>query len=169
MEILRRSFVAFSSAVLLTACGSSNDGGTPPGTGSTTIPACSAATVKVPATGSPAWSTDFAAWMNAHGFSHLAANQGWGGGTACGTSPRDPVILIHGNTGSTDPSTGMNGLKSALLAGGYTDCDLYAITWIEQNANTSLNHNKASYLKLVRDFVAAVRGYTGKAQVDVVG
>jgi triacylglycerol lipase len=130
---------------------------------------CPPATVKVPATGTPAWSADFAAWMSAHGFTHVAANQGWGGGAACGTSTRDPVILIHGNTAAVDPSTSMNGLKTQLLAGGYTDCDLFAISWIEQNANTSVNHHKASYLKLVRDFIEAVQGYTGKSQVDVVG
>jgi pimeloyl-ACP methyl ester carboxylesterase len=129
---------------------------------------CASATVKVPATGSPAWSADFVSWMNANGFAHVAANQGFGGGTACSATGRDPVVLLHGNSNSADPTTALGALKSKFVAGGYTDCDLFAITWIEQSAALGDNHHKASYMKLVRDLVDAVKGYRGKAKVDVV-
>ena len=130
---------------------------------------CAAATVKTPATGSPAWSADFASWMTANGFAHVAANQGFGGGNACVATGRDPVILLHGNTIQADPTAGVVALKSKFVAGGYTDCDLFAITWIEQSAAQGDNHHKASYMKLVRDLVEAVKGYRGAAKVDVVG
>lgn len=130
--------------------------------------ACSGVTVRPVAT--PAWTSGFSDWLVNNGYAHIAANQGWGGndGSCTLSADKDPIVFIHGNSTSSDPSTSFNTLKNYLLSNGYQSCDLYAITWIESNSNGSTIHHKADYIKLVRDFIKAVKAYTGKSKVDVI-
>jgi hypothetical protein len=152
--------LALAALALLAAC----SGGSTPGT--TSLPACVARTVKPVAPSG--WSADFAAWLGSNGYAHLAANQGYGGGVGCVPSPdRDPLVFLHGNSNAANP-TSMPAFRGKFGGEGYTSCDMYAITWLPQNANTGVNHFKGEYLALVRDFISAVLAYTGKEKVDVV-
>lgn len=129
---------------------------------------CAAKTVRPVST--PSWTSDFSDWLNSNGYAHIAANQGFGGmGTCTLSADKNPMILLHGNSSNSDPTASFGTFKTYFINNGYVDCDLFAITWIESNSNGSAIHHKADYIKLARDFIKAVKAYTGKSKVDVVG
>lgn len=100
---------------------------------------------------------------------------GWGAGTeACGVAPsgRTPVVFVHGN--SMDASfwrTADSGdgtivdVRRRFLAAGYCPEDLWAVSYTGAAGYTTYNDVNTGD---VRGFVAAVRQWTGAAQVDVV-
>lgn len=154
---------ALSTLFFLTSCGSNNSS-----PDDTPQEPCTPKTIRPSAT---SWTGGFAAWLTSNGYAHIAANQGWGGndGACTPSADKDPVILLHGNSSTADPSASFLTFKNYLLSAGYQSCDLFAITWIEANTNGTTIHHKADYMLLVRDFILAVKAYTGKSKVDIIG
>ncbi|MGZ3238643.1 MAG: extracellular native short-chain-length polyhydroxyalkanoate depolymerase PhaZ7 [Burkholderiaceae bacterium] len=129
----------------------------------------------------------------AHGVCNGASNQyaggfnpktgfgGFGGGTC--TATKTPVIFIHGNgdnaTSWDAPPGKVTGFTAAprsvyaeMKAHGYNDCELFGITYLSDDERKTKNvgknyHKPAKYL-IIRDFINAVKAYTGKSQVDIV-
>jgi hypothetical protein len=117
--------------------------------------------------GAAAYSTSFKAWMNANGYSDLAVIEGFGGsGTDCLTYTLQPIIYIHGNS---DYAQSWSSVRTAMIGLGYKPVELYAIGWGGKGAlNAASNHHKADYMISIRRFIAAVKGYTKAAKVDVI-
>lgn len=102
-----------------------------------------------------------------------APDGGFGGGNCVAT--RTPVIFIHGNsvnaTFFAKPSTtGVPSVYSTLRAAGYSDCELFGITWLSptEQANQQLNYHTATKAARIRDFINAVKAYTGKSKVHIL-
>jgi pimeloyl-ACP methyl ester carboxylesterase len=119
---------------------------------------------------------DYAGGANQFAGGFAPANAPWGGfgGGSC-TAVRTPVVFVHGNGDEArnwdyPPSTGVASVYDAFRAAGYNDCELFGVNWLSSSArsNPQLNYHTASKAALVRDFVNAVKSYTGKTQVDVV-
>jgi len=98
---------------------------------------------------------------------------GFGGGNCVAT--RTPVIFVHGNTVNATfiarPSTsGAPTVYDTLKAAGYNDCELFGITYLSANdqANEPLNYHTATKAARIRDFINAVKAYTGKPRVDIL-
>jgi len=101
---------------------------------------------------------------------------GWGGGPEpcpAGHAPRPPVVFVHGNaydagfwraTPTADGST--TNVRSWFLANGWCADELWAISYTGSTGYTTYNDVNVAD---VRDFLAAVRTWTGAAEVDVVG
>lgn len=109
----------------------------------------------------------------AGGFSPPGTYGGFGGGS-CSAS-RVPVVFIHGNGDEArnwdyPSSTGVPSVYDALRADGYSDCELFGITWLSssQRSNPQLNYHRPSTADLLSDFIQDVMAYTGSSQVDVV-
>lgn len=123
----------------------------------------------------------FQNWLNANGygsynFSNSAISGDSYGGKANSSTPvnRQPVIFIHGNSdkavgylGTTQ--SGWTGSLNHFHSQGYTEAELYAVTWGDANPLQSANqtHSKPVLTRL-RAFIEAVLDYTGAAKVDVV-
>lgn len=102
-----------------------------------------------------------------------APDGGFGGGTCVAT--RTPVIFVHGNTVNATffakPSTsGAPSVYATLKAAGYNDCELFGITYLSptEQANESLNFHTSTKAARIRDFIQAVKAYTGKPKVNIV-
>jgi len=102
-----------------------------------------------------------------------APDGGFGGGNCVAT--RTPVIFVHGNsvnaTFFAKPSTsGAPSVYDTLKAAGYNDCELFGITWLsssEQDAQ-QLNFHTSTKATRIRDFINAVKAYTGKPKVNIL-
>jgi lipase (class 2) len=110
----------------------------------------------------------------AGGFSPSNAPDGGFGGGNCVAS-RTPVIFVHGNsvnaTFFAKPSTnGAPSVYDTLKAAGYNDCELFGITWLSptEQANQQLNFHTSTKAARIRDFITAVKAYTGKSKVDIL-
>jgi len=110
----------------------------------------------------------------AGGFSPSNAPDGGFGGGNCVAS-RTPVIFVHGNsvnaTFFAKPSTnGAPSVYDTLKAAGYTDCELFGITWLSptEQAAQQLNFHTSTKAARIRDFITAVKAYTGKSKVDIL-
>ncbi len=112
----------------------------------------------------------------AGGFAPANAPYGGFGGGAC-TAVRTPVIFIHGNKVNSlffDEPNSAGGLSAydTLKAAGYNDCELFGITWLaasEQGATPEpLNYHTATKAARIRDFITAVKTYTGKSKVHII-
>ena len=102
-----------------------------------------------------------------------APDGGFGGGNCVAT--RTPVIFVHGNTVNATflakPSTnGAPSVYATLKAAGYNDCELFGITYLSptEQANESLNFHTSTKAAMVRDFIQAVKAYTGKSKVNIL-
>ena len=102
-----------------------------------------------------------------------APDGGFGGGNC--TATRTPVIFVHGNTVNATflarPTTsGAPTVYATLKAAGYNDCELFGITWLNptEQASQPLNFHTATKAAMIRDFITAVKAYTGKSKVDIL-
>lgn len=123
----------------------------------------------------------FQNWLNAngyaeYGFSNPNISGDSYGGKADNNTPvnRQPVIFIHGNSdkavgylGTTQ--SGWTGSLNYFHSQGYTEAELYAVTWGDANPLQSANqtHSKP-VIERLRAFVEAVIDYTGASKVDIV-
>jgi hypothetical protein len=112
----------------------------------------------------------------AGGFNPSNAPDGGFGGGNCVAS-RTPVIFVHGNTVNATflakpSSNGAPTVYAALKAAGYNDCELFGITWLSPSeqgqANQQFNFHTATKAARIRDFINAVKSYTGKSRVDIL-
>lgn len=99
---------------------------------------------------------------------------GFGGGYC--TATKTPVIFLHGNgdeakNWDAPSSTGVASVYDTFRAAGYNDCELFGITWLSPSERLApnLNYHNTTKAAMIRDFINAVKSYTGKSQVDVVG
>jgi pimeloyl-ACP methyl ester carboxylesterase len=102
-----------------------------------------------------------------------APDGGFGGGNC--TATRTPVIFVHGNTVNATffarpSSSGAPSVYDTLKAAGYNDCELFGITYLSpsEQATESLNYHTATKAARIRDFIQAVKAYTGKPRVSIV-
>jgi hypothetical protein len=110
----------------------------------------------------------------AGGFAPSNAALGGFGGGACVAS-RTPVVFVHGNAVNATffarpPSDGSPSVYDTLKAAGYNDCELFGITYLSpsEQSNLQLNFHTRTKAARIRDFIAAVKAYTGKSKVDIV-
>jgi pimeloyl-ACP methyl ester carboxylesterase len=116
----------------------------------------------------------------AAGFNPHVGYGGFGGGIC--RAQRTPVIFVHGNgdraTNWDSPVTVAIGNHAAPVrsvyqefkARGYTDCELFGITYLSasEQGSPQANYHKPEKYGILMRFVEAVKSYTGKDQVDVV-
>jgi pimeloyl-ACP methyl ester carboxylesterase len=102
-----------------------------------------------------------------------APDGGFGGGTCVAT--RTPVIFVHGNTVNATfiakPSTsGVPSVYDTLRSAGYNDCELFGITYLSpaEQASEPLNFHTGSKAARIRDFIKAVKTYTGQSKVHML-
>ena len=125
--------------------------------------------------------THFQSWLAANGygsynFSRTDIVGDSYGGKANNNTPvtKQPVIFIHGNSDkAVGTEFGQSGWTESLnyfLSQGYTEAELYAITWGDADASSAANnyHSKENVMRL-RKFVEAVLAYTGASKVDIIG
>lgn len=117
----------------------------------------------------------------AGGFNPATGYGGFGGGTC--TATKTPVIFIHGNgdnaisfdmppgnvSGYTTPP---RSVYDELKARGYNDCELFGITYLssseQSSSSAAYNYHQPSKYTIIKNFINAVKTYTGKTQVDIV-
>jgi pimeloyl-ACP methyl ester carboxylesterase len=112
-------------------------------------------------------------------FNPRTGHGGFGGGSC--TATRTPVIFIHGNGDSAiswdAPPGSVAGYPAAprsvydeLRSRGYNDCELFGITYLSPGEQGAPAHNFMAPAKYetIRNFINAVKAYTGKPQVDIV-
>lgn len=132
--------------------------------------------------GNNGFSCDGADYQYAGGFNPGVGYGGFGGGNC--TASKTPVIFVHGNgdrsEGWDTPPANVPGYSTAprsvydeLKARGYNDCELFGVTWLsnsEQAADAApYNYHEPAKYRVLRDFINAVKAYTGKSKVDIVG
>jgi pimeloyl-ACP methyl ester carboxylesterase len=116
----------------------------------------------------------------AGGFNPGVGSGGFGGATGC-TATRTPVVFIPGNgdsaisfdmppgavSGYTTPA---NSMYDEFKARGYSDCELFGITYLSSSERGSPQNNYHSPTKyqILKTFIDAVKTYTGRSQVDIV-
>lgn len=99
----------------------------------------------------------------------------FGGDINCQTSSsKTPVILIHGNADSslgwTKSQNNEPSFVDSLKAAGYTNCDIYAISYLSlsEQLNPSGNYHELKKMKFLKDFIETVLKTTGQSRVDIV-
>ena len=99
---------------------------------------------------------------------------GFGGAANC-TAHRTPVVLLHGNTESADDwlrpdSHGGPSAPAVLYAHGYSQCEVFAVTWLAPQGRSQklLHFHDEAKADLVGGFVRDVLAYTGAQKVDLV-
>ncbi|HEU4728473.1 MAG TPA: hypothetical protein VFT22_11300 [Kofleriaceae bacterium] len=110
----------------------------------------------------------------AGGFSPTNAPDGGFGGGSC-VATRTPVIFVHGNSVNATffarpSSSGVPSVYATLRAAGYNDCELFGITYLSETEqdNQQLNYHTATKAAQIRDFIKAVKAYTGKSKVNIL-
>ena len=119
-------------------------------------------------------------WLNANGyagydFARYNLSGGSFGGKSHGSEPivNQPVIFIHGNSDkAVGQSTGQTGWHDSIawfLSQGYSEAELYALTWGPANAGqAATQYHSKPYLIRIRAFIEAVLDYTGSNKVDII-
>ncbi len=117
----------------------------------------------------------------AGGFNPQTGFGGFGGGSC--TATRTPVVFIHGNVDNATswdaPPGKVNGFAAPprsvyaeMKARGYNDCELFGITYLSDEErkldNVGKNYHQPAKYQIIRDFINAVKTYTGKPKVDIV-
>jgi len=102
-----------------------------------------------------------------------APEGGFGGGNCVAT--RTPVIFVHGNSVNATfiarpSSSGAPSVYDTLAAAGYNDCELFGITYLSpsEQATRQLNYHTSIKAARIRDFITAVKAYTGKSKVSIL-
>jgi pimeloyl-ACP methyl ester carboxylesterase len=121
------------------------------------------------------------AYQYAGGFDPQTGFGGFGGGD-CKAS-RTPVVFIHGNgdnaTSWDAPPGNVTGFDTPprsvyaeLKARGYNDCELFGVTYLGEDervlSKVGKNFHQPPKYRIIRDFIKAVKIYTGKSKVDIV-
>lgn len=96
------------------------------------------------------------------------------GGGSC-RSDRVPVIFIHGNgdfagNWMSESSNGGPSVIEEFHRAGYSDCDLFGVTYLspqEREAPQS-NYHSPDKAKILTSFIEDVLRYTGQEQVDII-
>jgi len=105
---------------------------------------------------------------------------GFGGGTCRATRP--PVVFIHGNADRSinwdSDITGPVGahpvpirsVYDEFVDAGYNGCELFGITFLSaaEQDDPLLNYHKPEKYRMILDFIAEVKAFTGAPRVDVV-
>jgi pimeloyl-ACP methyl ester carboxylesterase len=111
----------------------------------------------------------------AGGFSPSNAPYGGFGGGSC-TATKTPVIFVPGNGDDAKnwdypASTGVISVYDEFKAQGYNDCELFGINYLStgERGAPQYNYHQPAKTNMIADFVVAVKAYTGKSQVDLVG
>ncbi len=116
----------------------------------------------------------------AGGFNPGTGFGGFGGGDC--KAAKVPVIFIHGNGDRTiswdSPIDGTvkgyaplaRSVYDEFKQQGYNDCELFGVTYLSEaeQALAQNNYHKPEKYKIIKDFIDAVKAYTGKDQVDLV-
>ncbi|MGD1842232.1 MAG: lipase family protein [Thermonemataceae bacterium] len=126
-------------------------------------------------------SSDFQSWLQDNGYGDFdfareeLPGGSYGGRTFAGEPIKNqPVIFIHGNSdkavGSAIFQTGWTASIDYFLSQGYSQAELYAITWGDADILLAANqyHSRAN-VERIRAFIEAVKAYTGAKKVDVIG
>lgn len=99
----------------------------------------------------------------------------FGGDINCPTIPAHvPVILIHGNADSslgwTTQSNHQPSFTEQLKDQGYTNCDIYAVSYlsISEQLQPSNNYHQLKKMKFLKDYIENVMKKTGQRHVDIV-
>lgn len=102
-----------------------------------------------------------------------APDGGFGGGNCVAT--RTPVIFVHGNSVNATffarpTSSGAPSVYATLKAAGYNDCELFGVTYLSpgEQATQQLNYHTPTRAALIRDFIVAVKAYTGAPKVNIL-
>ena len=102
-----------------------------------------------------------------------APNGGFGGGSCAAT--HTPVVFLHGNGDEAKnfdypSSTGVPSVYATFKNAGYNDCEIFGLNYLSasERSTPQLNYHTATKAAMVRDFINAVKAYTGKSQVDVI-
>ncbi|MFL6237453.1 MAG: lipase [Thermoanaerobaculia bacterium] len=110
----------------------------------------------------------------AGGFSPSNAPNGGFGGGSC-TATHTPIVFLHGNGDEAKSfdypsSTGVASVYATFKAAGYNDCEIFGLNYLSSSERSApqLNYHTATKAAMVRDFINAVKAYTGKSQVDVI-
>ncbi|MEM7677084.1 MAG: lipase [Myxococcota bacterium] len=120
---------------------------------------------------SPGFSEDFQRFLTERGYGEYDFAQSDAPGFGGRIHPdqeisRDPVIFIHGNS---DTAKGWRSVIDKFKADGYSDAELYALSYGPGNpALSALQHHSKDDLQDVRKFIEAVLEYTGAEKVDVI-
>ena len=114
------------------------------------------------------------AFQFAGGFNPPNASYGGFGGGSC-TAVKTPIVFFHGNGDEAKnwdypSSTGVASVYDTFKAAGYNDCELFGLTWLSsaERGAPAGNYHKPAKAAMIRDFIQAVKSYTGKSQVDVI-
>ena len=113
-------------------------------------------------------------------FPAAPSGQGFGGGR-CPVG-RTPIVFVHGNadrsvnwdsdiTGPVgDNPEPARSVYDEFRSAGYNGCELFGITFLspQEQRDPQLNYHKPEKYRLVLDFIAQVKTFTGAPQVDVV-
>ncbi|CAN5269589.1 hypothetical protein BH11PSE11_BH11PSE11_28130 [soil metagenome] len=117
----------------------------------------------------------------AGGFNPQTGFGGFGGGNC--VASRTPVIFIHGNGDNANswdaPPGTVTGFAPAphsvydeMKARGYNDCELFGVTYLSEDErkpqNAGKNYHQPAKYRIIRDFIKAVKTYTGQSKVDIV-
>ncbi|HTQ79310.1 MAG TPA: lipase, partial [Thermoanaerobaculia bacterium] len=102
-----------------------------------------------------------------------APNGGFGGGSC--TATHTPIVFLHGNGDEAKnwdypAATGVPSVYREFRNAGYNDCELFGLNYLSASERSApqLNYHQSSKAAMVRDFINAVKSYTGKSQVDVI-
>jgi triacylglycerol lipase len=126
------------------------------------------------------FSGDFTNWLNNNGYATSMFENTNIQGSAFGgkQNPSDqvnniPVIFIHGNSdkavGNKFGQSGWTRSLNYFKKRGYTNAELYAITWGNANAlYASSNYHSKENIIRIRKFIEAVLAYTGAEKVSIV-
>jgi pimeloyl-ACP methyl ester carboxylesterase len=91
---------------------------------------------------------------------------GWGGAAATGKAIRTPVVMVHGNGG--DASDWLP-LRDALCAAGYSDLELWAITFQDNSCiGACSSGSNTEHAEELAKLVELVRAQAGAARVTLI-
>src|SRR5258706_8381817 len=105
----------------------------------------------------------------AGGFSPSNSGNGGFGGGNC-TASHTPIVFLHGNGDEAKnwdypPSTGVSSVYAEFRAAGYNDCELFGLNYLSssERAAPQLNYHQPIKAAMLRDFINAVKTYTGNS------
>lgn len=116
----------------------------------------------------------------AGGFTPEVGFGGFGGGDC--TAEKTPVVFVHGNgdkainwdspieDGVGDFAAPLRSVYDELRHRGYNACELFGVTYLDEQERQAAgrNYHRPAKYEILKQFVDAVKAYTGKDRVDVV-
>ncbi len=135
----------------------------------------------------------FSSWLSSNGYStynktfysstspqsYTNSFSGWGGAdqspSSCVVS-KDPVIFIHGNGDSAQdwafdgPMAATGAPRADFVSAGYNANEIFALSVNNPSAlSATNNYHKSDQLEKIKNFIIAVKAYTGASKVDIIG